>query len=189
MGSAKKKYCKKTKLSAQGDMAKEQTMAPLQVSSHKQKTAQKHERENLVLLGIQSQPAKHGPNRKSLKPRTIKNTVLTEGKTIVREYYRPTEDTDIYRHAGNGILVCVTNPSNTIKVESDDKLPCSRESPIWRDPLTTRITSVEALRNLYLNSFDRLGSIEGEYEIKIDPSVPPVQNSRRKVPIEAKEEI
>ena len=42
---------------------------------------------------------------------------------------------------------------------------------------------------MYPNSFDRLGSLKGEYNIKKDPSVPPVQYARRKVPIKSKEAI
>ena len=106
-----------------------------------------------------------------------------------RKYYRPPEGTDIYKHAGNSIMECVTKPEKTIKVEADDKLPCSRKAPTFHDPVTTKINSVEDLREMYPNRFDRLGSLEGEHEIKLDPSVPPKQNGRRRVPIEVKEEI
>ena len=42
---------------------------------------------------------------------------------------------------------------------------------------------------MYPNSFDRLGSFKGEYTIKIDPTMPPVSQARRKVLIESKEAI
>ena len=48
---------------------------------------------------------------------------------------------------------------------------------------------MEDLFRLYPNSFDRLGSLKGEYDIKVDPTVPPVQHARRKVPIESKAPI
>ena len=48
---------------------------------------------------------------------------------------------------------------------------------------------MEDLLRLYPNSFDRLGSLKGEYDIKVDPTVPPVQHTRRKVPIESKAAI
>ena len=48
---------------------------------------------------------------------------------------------------------------------------------------------MEDLLKLYPNSFDRLGSLKGEYDIKLDPTVPPVQHTRRKVPIESKAAI
>ena len=52
-----------------------------------------------------------------------------------------------------------------------------------------KISSVEDLLRLYPNSFDRLGPLKGEYDIKVDPTVPPVQHVRRKVPIESKAAI
>ena len=48
---------------------------------------------------------------------------------------------------------------------------------------------MEDLLKLYPNSFDQLGSLKGEYDIKVDPTVPPVQHARRKVPIESKAAI
>ena len=42
---------------------------------------------------------------------------------------------------------------------------------------------------MYPNSFDRIGSLKGEYTIKIDPSIAPVQQARHKVLIESKEAI
>ena len=48
---------------------------------------------------------------------------------------------------------------------------------------------VEDLKKLYPNSFNRLGSLKGAYNIRIDPTVKPVTHARRKVPIESKEAI
>ena len=48
---------------------------------------------------------------------------------------------------------------------------------------------MEELKNLYPNSFDKLDSLSGEYNIKINPVVSPVQHVRRKVLIESKEAI
>ena len=45
------------------------------------------------------------------------------------------------------------------------------------------------MKKLYPNSFDRLGSLKGAYNIRIDPSVKPATHARRKVPIESKEAI
>ena len=44
-------------------------------------------------------------------------------------------------------------------------------------------------RQLYSNSFDRLGSLKGEYNIQVDPTVKPATHARRKVPVESKEAI
>ena len=48
---------------------------------------------------------------------------------------------------------------------------------------------MEDLLKLYPNSFDQLGSLKGEYDIKVALTVPPVQHARRKVPIESKAAI
>ena len=42
---------------------------------------------------------------------------------------------------------------------------------------------------MYPNSFDIIGDMYSEYDIKIDLQVPPVQHGRWKVPIEHKAEI
>ena len=51
------------------------------------------------------------------------------------------------------------------------------------------IDSTGDLQALFPNSFDCIGDMQGEYDIKTDPIVPPVQHRRWKVPIEYKEEI
>ena len=45
------------------------------------------------------------------------------------------------------------------------------------------------MKKLYPNSFDRLGSLKGAYNIRLDPTVKPATHARRKVPIESKEAI
>ena len=42
---------------------------------------------------------------------------------------------------------------------------------------------------MFPNSFDCIGDMKGEYDIKTNPTVPAVQHGRQKVPIEYKEEI
>ena len=44
---------------------------------------------------------------------------------------------------------------------------------------------MEDLKKLYPNSFDRLGSLKGAYNIRVDPTVKPATHARRKVPKEA----
>lgn len=73
-------------------------------------------------------------------------------------------------------------------LQDHSKTP-SRHRPIYVEPGSVSINSVEDLRALYPNSFDCIGDMAGEYNIKIDPKVPPVQHGRRKVPIEYCEEI
>ena len=69
------------------------------------------------------------------------------------------------------------------------KLPGSREAPIYHEPGTVSCKTVEDLKKLYPNSFDRLGSLKGAYNIRVDPTVKPATHARRKVPIESKEAI
>ena len=75
------------------------------------------------------------------------------------------------------------------KPPSPQELPRPKEHPIFHKPGSIKISSVEDLLRLYPNSFNRLGSLKGEYDIKVDPTVLPVQHARRKVPIESKAAI
>ena len=68
-------------------------------------------------------------------------------------------------------------------------MPGSREAPIYHEPGTVSYKTMEDLKKLYPNSFDRLGSLKGAYNIRVDPTVKPATHARRKVPIESKEAI
>ena len=69
----------------------------------------------------------------------------------------------------------------------DHKSPINHVS---QDHLTTdSVTDIIALKNVFPNSFDTTGNMPGQYTIRVDTSIHPVQHARRKVPIEAKEEI
>ena len=106
-----------------------------------------------------------------------------------RTYYQPQEDQDTYYINSEGHLQCHQDSQNIIKAPTPQELPRSKEHPIFHKPGSIRISSVEDLLKLYPNSFDQLGSLKGEYDIKVDPTVPPVQHARRKVPIESKAAI
>ena len=67
--------------------------------------------------------------------------------------------------------------------------PGSRFNPTYVEPGSVTIDSTRDLQVLFPNSFDCIGDKQGDYDIKTDPTVPPVQHRRRKVPIEYKEEI
>ena len=67
--------------------------------------------------------------------------------------------------------------------------PGSRFNPIYMEPGSVSIDSTRDLQALFPNSFDCIGDMQGEYDIKTDPTIPPVQHGRWKVPIEYKEEI
>ena len=106
-----------------------------------------------------------------------------------RQYYQPQDDEDTYYINSQGHLQCHQDSQNIIKAPTPQELPGSKEHPIFHKPGSIKISSVEDLLKLYPNSFDRLGSLKGEYDIKVDPTVPPVQHARRKVPIESKAAI
>ena len=64
-----------------------------------------------------------------------------------------------------------------------------RFNPIYVEPGLTSINNTRDLQALFPNSFDCIGDMSGEYDIKTDPTVHPIQHRRQKVPIEYKEEI
>ena len=105
------------------------------------------------------------------------------------QYYQPQDDEDTYYINSEGHLQCHQDSQNLIKAPTPQELPGSKEHPIFHKPGSIKISSVEDLLRLYPNSFDRLGSLKGEYDIKVDATVPPVQHARRKVPIESKAAI
>ena len=106
-----------------------------------------------------------------------------------RQYYQPQDDEDTYYINSEGHLQCHQDSQTIIKAPTPQELPGSKEHPIFHKPGSIKISSVEDLLRLYPNSFDRLGSLKGEYVIKVDPTVPPVQHARRKVPVESKAAI
>ena len=69
----------------------------------------------------------------------------------------------------------------------DHKSPINH---VLQDHLSTEsVKDIIALKNAFPNSFDTTGNMPGQYTIRVDTSIHPVQHARRKVPIEAKEEI
>ena len=88
-----------------------------------------------------------------------------------------------------GHLQCQQDPNLIHKPNDKGKLPGSREAPIYHEPGTVSCKTMEDLKKLYPNSFDRLGSLKGAYNIRVDPTVKPATHARRKVPIESKEAI
>ena len=61
---------------------------------------------------------------------------------------------------------------------------------VSQDHLTTEcVKDIIALKNALPNSFDTTGNMPGQYTIRVDTSIHPVQHARRRVPIEAREEI
>ena len=136
--------------------------------------------------------AEFGPNRKVTgKKRANDGPIRKADSTEIprRKYYRPTADAKTYRMNGQGQLQCQQDPNDVTRVGSVKELPLCREKPIFHEPVGALITDKEQLTAMYLNSFDRIGSLKGEYTIKIDPSIAPVQQVRHLVTIESKEAI
>ena len=125
-----------------------------------------------------SSKVKHGPKMKH-----------TSKKAPRRKYYKPSNDTKTFQINNKGHLQCQQDPNLIHKSNDKGKLPGSREAPIYHEPGTVSCKTMEDLKKLYPNSFDRLGSLKGAYNIRVDPTVKPATHARRKVPIESKEAI
>ena len=106
-----------------------------------------------------------------------------------RKYYMPSNDTKTIQINSKGHLQCLQDPNLIHKPNDKGKLPGSREAPIYHKPGTVSCKTMEDLKKLYPNSFDRLGSLKGAYNIRVDPTVKPATHARKKVPIESKEAI
>ena len=113
--------------------------------------------------------AKNGPKMKH-----------TSKKAPRRKYYRPSNDTKTFQINNKGHLQCQQDPNLIHKPNDKGKLPGSREAPIYHEPGTVSCKTMEDLKKLYPNSFDRLGSLKGAYNIKVDPTVKPVTHARRR---------
>ena len=106
-----------------------------------------------------------------------------------RTYYMPSNDTKTFQINSKGHLQCHQDHNLIHKPNDKGKLPGSREAPIYHEPGTVSCKTMEDLKKLYPNSFDRLGSLKGAYNIRVDPTVKPATYARRKVPIKSKEAI
>ena len=113
----------------------------------------------------------------------------TSKQAPCRKYYRPSNDTKTFQINNKGHLQCHQDPNLIHRPNDKGKLPSSREAPIYHEPGTVSCKMVVDHKKLYPNSFDRLGSLKGEYNIRVGPTVKPATHARRKVPIESKEAI
>ena len=125
-----------------------------------------------------SSNAKSGPKMK-----------YTRKEAQHRKYYMPSNDTKTIQINSKGHLQCLQDPNLIHKPNDKGKLPGSREAPIYHEPGIVSCKTMEDLKKLYPNLFDRLGSLKGAYNIRVDPTVKPATHARRKVPIESKEAI
>ena len=66
----------------------------------------------------------------------------------------------------------------------------SSQKQLFQDHFTAAdVPDIIAMKKAFPKSLDYLGNMPGTYTICLDPSVPPAQHARRKVPIEYKEQI
>ena len=136
--------------------------------------------------------AEPGPQMKGIGKKSVKDGPIRKADSTEipqRKYYRPAADAKTYRMNGQGQLRCKRDPKDVTREGSVKELPLCREKPICHEPVGALIKDKEQLTDMYPNSFDRIDSLKGEYTIKIDPSIAPVQQARCKVPIESKEAI
>ena len=80
-------------------------------------------------------------------------------QTPCRKYYVPTYDTKTFQINNKGHLQCYQDPNLIQRPNDKGKLPGSREAPIFHEPGTVSCKTVEDLKKLHPNSFDRLGSL------------------------------
>ena len=66
----------------------------------------------------------------------------------------------------------------------------SSQKQLFQDHFTTAdVCDIVAMKKVFPKSFDHVGNMPETYTVCLDPSVPPAQHARRKVPIEYKEQI
>ena len=116
--------------------------------------------------------------------RPLIRSITQRVKQLNSKYYIPT----------NKQTKIVSEPVTALREQLQDEsavapLQASRFNPFYVEPGSIQINSTKDLQTLYPNSFDQIGDMSGEYDIKIDPHVPPVQHGRCKVHIEYKAEI
>ena len=173
------------------DVTLESTPSKSQPSAPERTEPDGSQEQNMVLSG--SVPhAELGPKMKGIGKKRVKDGPIRKADSTEipqRKYYRPAADAKTYRMNGQGQLQCQQDPKDVTRVGSVKELPLCREKPIFHEPTGALIKDKEQLTAMYPNSFDRIGSLKGEYTIKIDPSITPVQQARRKMPIESKEAI
>ena len=173
------------------DVTLESTPSESQPSAPERTEPDGSQEQNTVLSGSLPQ-AELGPKMKGIGKKRVKDGPIRKADSTEiprRKYYRPAADAKTYRMNGQGQLQCQQDPKDVTRVGSVKELPLCREKPIFHEPVGALIKDKEQLTAMYPNSFDRIGSLKGEYTIKIDPSIAPVQQARRKVPIESKEAI
>ena len=117
------------------------------------------------------------------RPQNSHNNRDSAPKSIIRAFTRPF----INRYIQQNYCLPFQDHKSSTAPFLDHKMPINHVS---QDHLTTEsVKDIIALKMHSPNSFDTTGSMPGQYTIKVDTSIHPVQHARRKVPIEARDEI
>ena len=118
------------------------------------------------------------------QPSTSFKTITNRVKNLNPRYMVPIDE----------VSQVISDPKSRKKAQpvteqpsSSPPPPGSRFDPIYMEPGSVSIDSTRDLQVFFPNSFDCIGDMQGEYDIKTDPTIPPVQHGRWKVPIEYKE--
>ena len=150
------------------DVTLENTPSESQSSAPERTKPDGSQEQNTVLSGSVPQ-AELGPKMKGIGKKRVKDGPIRKADSTEiprRKYYRPAADVKTYRMNGQGQLQCQQDPQDVTRVGSVKELPLCREKPIFHEPVGTLIKDKEQLSAMYLNSFDRIGSLKGEYTIK-----------------------
>ena len=106
------------------------------------------------------------------RPQNSHNNRDSAPKPIIKQPSQDHSSTDILRQ--DYFLPFQDYKSSTAPFQ-DHKLPINLVS---QDHLTTEsVTDIIALKNAFPNSFDTTGNMPGQYTIRLDPSIPPVQHA------------
>ena len=177
------------KLGGDMDVSNEEQHTEGEPSASTGKASDETETANTTTAGSN----KDGPFRKQTdntrKGKLGPKRSQTSKKSPRRRYYQPLEGTKTFYINNQGHLQCHQDLKLIHQSNDKGKLPGSREAPIYHEPGTVSCKTVDDIKRLYPNSFDRLGSLKGAYDIRVDPKVKPATHARKKVPIEAKEAI
>ena len=142
---------------------------------------------------VLSRPSSDGSkNDTSFKTMSEKGQKSTSFKTMAN---RVKNHNPWYMVPIDEVSQVISDPKSRKKAQPVTEQPSSgppplgsRFNPIYVEPRSVSIDSTRDLQALFPNSFDCIGGMQGKYDIKTDPTVPPVQHGRWKVPIEYKEE-
>ena len=148
------------------DITSETTDSESQLLTTERTERDSSEEQNMVTSEETGQQTELGPFSKTTIKKSGKDGPIRKAHSTEipqRKYYRPMADAKTYKMNGQGQLQCQQDPKDVTRVGSVKELLLCREKPIFHEPVGTMITDKEQLTAMYLNSFDRIGSLKGEY--------------------------